>query len=191
MGEQEEGVKPDPIAECSQCSRPFMRRTTLHRVCSPLCAVRYVRAQKKAERADTKRRKEAAKTRKELTAEAQKAFNAFIRARDFGRPCICCGAQMNWASDKPGGEIDAGHYLSIGSAPHMRFVEGNVHAQRKSCNKPGGAKRHAFRAGMIARIGLAAVEVLEADQTLRKYTADDLRTIRDDYRARLKANKWA
>lgn len=40
MGEQEEGVKPDPIAECSQCARPFMRRTTLHRVCSPLRAIR-------------------------------------------------------------------------------------------------------------------------------------------------------
>lgn len=177
-------MKSDPVAECAQCGKPFMRRSTLHRVCSPVCAVKSVRAQRKAERADTKRRKEAAKTRKELTAEAQKAFNAFIRARDFGRPCICCGAQMNWASDKPGGEIDAGHYLSIGSAPHMRFIEGNVHAQRKSCNKPGGAKRHAFRAGMVARIGLAAVEVLESDQTLRKYTSDDLRAIRDDYKAR-------
>ena len=52
---------------------------------------------------------------------------------------------MNWASDKPGGEIDAGHYLSIGSAPHMRFIEGNVHAQRKSCNKPGGAKKLLLR----------------------------------------------
>lgn len=94
---------------------------------------------------------------------------------------------MNWASDKPGGEIDAGHYLSIGSAPHMRFIEGNVHAQRKSCNKPGGAKRHAFRSGMIARIGLPAVEVLEADQALRKYTSDQLRAIRDDYRAKVNA----
>lgn len=28
-------------------------------------------------------------------------------------------------------------------------------------------------------------------QTLRKYTADDLRAIRDDYRARLKAITWA
>lgn len=44
---------------------------------------------------------------------------------------------------------------------------------------------------MVARIGLAAVEVLESDQTLRKYTSDDLRAIRDEYRARLKANKWA
>lgn len=182
-------MTPSHDATCTQCPRVFVRRNSMQRVCSPRCAAKSVREQRKAERADTKRRKEAAKTRKELTAEAQKAFNAFIRARDFGRPCICCGAQMNWASDKPGGEIDAGHYLSIGSAPHMRFIEGNAHAQRKSCNKPGGAKRHAFRAGMVARIGLAAVEVLEADQALRKYTSDDLRAIRDDYRARLKANK--
>ena len=160
-------------------------------VCGARCAHRKIKQDKPDERAQVKTRKEAVKTLPVLKAEAQQAFNAFIRARDFGRPCICCGASMNWARDKPGGEIDAGHYLSIGSAPHMRFVEGNVHAQRKSCNKPGGAKRHAFRAGMVARIGLAAVEVLESDQTLRKYTSDDLRTIRDDYRARLKAITWA
>jgi hypothetical protein len=40
---------------------------------------------------------------------------------------------------------------------------------------------------VIGRIGEAAVEVLEADQTPRKYSADELRAIRDDYRARVKA----
>lgn len=48
-----------------------------------------------------------------------------------------------------------------------------------------------YRIGLIARIGLAAVEAIEADQTLRKYTADELRAIRDDYRARLKEITWA
>lgn len=183
-------MKPDPIAECEHCHKPFVRRSTMQKLCgSYRCAVGWIKAREKAERADFKRRKEAVKPRKTLMAEAQQAFNAFIRQRDHGKPCICCGSPMNWNSDRPGGEIDAGHYLSIGSAPHMRFIEGNVHAQRKSCNKPGGAKRHAFRAGMIARIGLAAVEVLEADQTLRKYTADDLRSIRDRYRAKARSLK--
>ena len=159
----------------------------MHRVCSPRCAVKTIKAKKSAERAEFKRRVESVKTRKELTAEAQKAFNAWSRQRDAGRPCICCGAAMNWNSDKPGGEIDAGHYLSIGSAPELRFDEANVHAQRKSCNRPGGAKREAFRAHMIERIGAAELARLEGPHQPSKPTADGLRAIRDTYRALVRA----
>lgn len=49
------------------------------------------RAAAKVERAETRRRKEAMKRLPELIAEAQEAFNAYIRARDAGLPCICCG----------------------------------------------------------------------------------------------------
>lgn len=187
-------LAPNPQGICTVCAKPFLRLNSLQVVCGVNCArkvpviTRKAKAEAaRAERAKDRAARERLKTRKELTAEAQKAFNDFIRLRDHGKPCICCGAAMNWSSDRPGGEIDAGHYLSVGSAPHMRFVEANVHAQRKSCNKPGGAKRHAFRAGMIERIGLAAVLVLEADQSARKYGADDLRAIRDEYKARAKA----
>lgn len=175
------------MSTCTVCEKPFVPFNTLHVVCGYSCAAKIPVIARKKDRADTKRRKEAIKTRKELTSEAQHAFNRFIRLRDAGKPCICCGAPMNWNSTRPGGEIDAGHYLSIGSAPHMRFVEGNVHAQAKHCNRPGGAQSASFRAGIEARIGRPAVEVLEADQTPRKFTADDLRAIRDDYRARVKS----
>lgn len=40
-----------------------------------------------------------------------------------------------------------------------------------------------FRMGLIARIGLEEVEALEADQEPRKYIKDQLRTLRDVYRA--------
>ena len=73
----------------------------------------------------------------------------------------------------------------------MRFVESNCHRQLKRCNRYGAGRAVDYRIGLIARIGLAAVEAIESDQTLRKYTSDDLRAIRDEYRARLKANKWA
>ncbi len=47
----------------------------------------------------------------------------------------------------------------------------------------------AFRAGVIARIGLARVEALEADQTSPKWSADDIRAIRDHYKAKLREMK--
>ena len=43
-----------------------------------------------------------------------------------------------------------------------------------------------YRAGLIARIGLAAVEALEADNRVHHWTHDELRAIRDEYRAKLK-----
>ncbi|MNY82825.1 Bacteriophage Lambda NinG protein [compost metagenome] len=40
-----------------------------------------------------------------------------------------------------------------------------------------------YRIGLIARIGLEAVDALEADQSVRKYTVDDLKAIKANYRA--------
>jgi hypothetical protein len=79
--------------------------------------------------------------------------------------------------------------MSVGSCPELRFEPRNIHAQRKSCNRPGGTTRAAFRAGMIARVGLDVVEWLEGPHEPRKYTRDDLRAIRDEYRA--KAREFA
>lgn len=169
---------------CRQCGTQFTPQRPMQAVCSPRCAAKEVQAKakelKKAQSESTRQRKEAAKSRGTLAKEAQTAFNAFIRKRDEGRPCICCNRPME--PHRPGGSIDSGHYLSIGSAPHLRFDEANVHAQRKSCNRPGGAKRALFRQWMIERIGLAEVERLESDQSLKKYTPDDLRAVRDEYR---------
>lgn len=143
----------------------------------------------KGERKITRAKLEAMKPRKVLFAEAQAAFNAFIRFRDLtaGYGCIDCGKPFE--PQKFGGAVDAGHYRSVGAAKHLRFDERNCHAQRKNCNRPGGTTHAQFRAGMIARIGLEAVEALEADNSTRHWSADDLRRIRDEYRAKLKALK--
>ncbi len=116
-------------------------------------------------------------------------MSAFSAARDIaaGYGCIDCGKPFE--PQKPGGSVDAGHYLSRGSAPHLAFDERNVHAQRKNCNRPGGATAAEYRAGLVERIGHAAVEELEADQESRRYRDDDYRRIRDEYRAKLKELK--
>ena len=171
-------MKLDTTAECSQCSRPFMRRSTMHRVCSPQCAVRSVRAQKKAERADTKRRKEAAKPRSKWLAEAQAAFNAWIRARDAGRGCISCGTHN--------GKANCGHYLSVGARPELRFNEANAALQCERCNTYLHGNLIAYRINLIERIGSGVVDWLEGPHQPAKWTVDELRAIRDDYRRRLK-----
>ena len=43
-----------------------------------------------------------------------------------------------------------------------------------------------YRIGLIARIGLAAVEALEADNTPRKWTREELIEIKQTYKAKRK-----
>ena len=172
--------KPRP---CAICDKAFTPRSSFASVCSPRCAARKVRQDKAAEKAADRLQRDKLKPRGKLMAEAQGAFNAYIRARDAGLPCICCGRYST--GESRGGEWDAGHYRSRGAAPHLRFDERNAHAQLKHCNRYA-FDAAAYRLGLIERIGLEAVEALEADQTTRKWTSDDLREVRRIYTAKLK-----
>lgn len=174
-------------AKCAVCKGEYMRLRPLMKVCGPSCAITHAKAknERKAAKDQAKERKEtreklkAMETYPQLVKKAQAAFNGFIRARDAGKPCICCGLPLGTEPNS----FDAGHYRSVGSAPHMRFVESNVHGQRKYCNNHLGGNHVEYRKGLIQRIGLEAVEAIEADQTVRKYTREGLIEIARHYRA--------
>lgn len=178
--------------KCANCRDSFQPRTSKIRWCSTECGAalamaKLEKAKAKAARTDratTRAQLEALKTVPKLKVEAQKAFNTFIRARDraAGWGCICCAKPLQW--DVPGGAVDAGHYRSTGSADHLRFNEANCHAQRSDCNRFGAGRAVDYRIGLIARIGLAAVEALEANNTTVKWGRDELRATRDMYRRR-------
>lgn len=140
------------------------------------------------ERAETRRRKESIKTIPVLIKEAQVAFNAYIRARDAHQPCISCGAAPPDLSGLHAGR-DAGHYRSVGSASHLRFHEDNVHAQCVHCNQWGAGRAVEYRIGLVARLDLARVEALEHNNIPHKWTHEELRGIRDHYKAKLKEMK--
>lgn len=183
--------------KCTVCKDKFKQQRPLQAVCSPACAAAHMLREKSkqlakqvcADRAAVKAALEKFKTKGQWIADVQKVFNAYIRERDRDKPCICCGQFFDSKDMLTGGQWDAGHFLSRGSAAHLRFDERNVHKQLKGHNRPGGTTRGQFRAGMIARIGLAAVEALEADQTPRNYTIDDLKRMKAEYAAKLRALK--
>ena len=168
------------------CRQPFEPRSMTHKACSPDCAQAWGELEK-ARKLARERREGLAKLKKraDYMKEAQRAFNAFIRERDKDLPCICCG-KVPQSAHHTGGSWDAGHYRSVGSAPHMRFVEDNCHRQTKRCNRDGAGRAVDYRVGLIARIGLHRVEALESDQQERKWTIADLVAIRDMYRAKLR-----
>jgi hypothetical protein len=169
---------------CAVCQKPFTPRLPLQRVCGFRCAKRVPVLEKKAEREAVKERKRALETIPELIKVAQREFNAYIRGRDIGRPCICCGLPLG--DGDVGGAYDAGHYRSTGSASHLRFDERNCHAQRKHCNRYGAGRAVDYRIGLIQRIGIEAVEALEASNTPHKWERDELRQIAATYRQKLK-----
>ncbi len=173
---------------CQHCGTTFQPQRMAQKVCGPVCAGRKVRADKKAaitaERKQTRARRESLKTIHDRIREAQTAFNAYIRLRDAGKPCICCNLPLG-AGDV-GGAFDCGHYRSTGSASHLRFDERNAHAQRKVCNRWGAGRAVDYRIGLIARIGREAVEALESDNTPHKWTHDELIEIKRVYREKLR-----
>jgi hypothetical protein len=146
-----------------------------------------INKQRKLDWAIEKRRKAALQTIPELIKLTQRDFNAYIRERDKDKPCICCGRELS-AGDM-GGAFDCGHYRSTGSASHLRFDERNAHAQNKQCNRWGAGRAVDYRIGLVGRLGIDAVESLEASNKPHKWTADELRSIRATYKAKLKELK--
>lgn len=177
------------LAKCKVCATPFAKTRPMQNWCSIDCAVilgNQAIAKKKAkaqaeDRKQTREKLDAMRTKPQLVKLAQTAFNAFVRARDAGKPCISCGKPLH--GPQVGGAFDCGHYRSVGSAPHMRFVEDNAHGQCKHCNSHLAGNHVAYRQGLIARIGLQAVERIEADNTTRKYSKEGLIELARHYRA--------
>lgn len=160
-----------------------------HKVCGTDCAAVFAVAERKRlDAKQTRARKLALKTLPEWIKDVQRVFNAYIRARDQHQPCICCGRTSN-KQFLTGSNWDAGHYRSTGSAPHLRFDERNVHRQLVQCNRDGAGRAVDYRRGLIARIGLAAVEALEADQAPRRYTIDELKRLKVEFSGKLRAVK--
>jgi hypothetical protein len=182
----------------STCRAEFVQLQPFVVWCSPECgtevALAKVAKQKaataKAERKDRQEKLAKFKRKADHVADCQKAFNAWVRFRDRFEPCIDCGKHSS-GDALTGGAYDAGHYLSRGSHPHLRFDERNVFKQLKGCNRPGGTTAASFRAGVVARIGVAAVEALESDQEPKHYTVDDLIAMTAHYKKLLKELKAA
>lgn len=184
-------VKARKAKKCrvASCGASFVPARLGQAVCSPACAildapVNREKARKslaQVERREIKVRKEKLKTRSDHMREAQQAFNEFIRWRDqlAGHPCISSGKPLDWS----GNAVDAGHYRSVGSAPHLRFDERNCHAQSKQDNRFLSGNAVDYRIGLIARIGQEAVDALESDQSVRKYTVEEIKAIKAKYRA--------
>lgn len=129
-------------------------------------------------------------SRSKAMDKADRAFSLFIRTRDSqefqGKAfrCISCG------QIKPIEEGDCGHY---NNRQHMstRFSELNCSCQCRKCNRFDEGNIQGYRKGLIKKIGLDKVELLEAMKyQTNKLSTFELEEIAKYYRKEVKKFKY-
>ena len=182
--------------KCKQCRQvelpPASKCTDIiekRGYCSAECLViddkaKRAKAAEKKERKAMQEAKERVKTRAQWQKEAQASFNAYIRERDKALPCVSCGRHHD-------GQYHAGHYRTTAAAPQIRFDERQVWKQCAPCNNHLSGNIANYRPELIRRIGLEQVEDIENNSELKRWTIDELKQIKAEYKAKLKELKAA
>lgn len=133
----------------------------------------------KKERKEHKARKEKLKTRGDYARETQAVFNKYIRLRDDNLPCVSCDRYHQ-------GQYHAGHYRTVGGHPELRFDELNCHKQCSVCNNHKSGNIVEYRINLIKRIGSDNLDWLEGPHEAKKYTIEQLKQIKQDYKNKCK-----
>ena len=170
------------MTKCKICRGEFVKRSMTHKCCSPECAAEYAKLErvKSAARIERKARQETRaklnnlKTLSDHARETQVAFNKWVRYRDKGQPCISCQKPFK-------GQIHAGHFRSVGAAKQLRFEPDNCHAQCAQCNTKLSGNLIEYRKGLVKRVGEARVIELEHDNTVKRWTRDELQNLKAYY----------
>jgi hypothetical protein len=109
---------------CRVCGGLFHPRTSMASICSPVCATKYAKGldkdrkvKAKAERAQTKARKEKIKTIAQIEEECRKIVQKIARLRDRNQGCISC--------DKPATWDGQWHGIAIDTAPGVQWTIGS------------------------------------------------------------------
>lgn len=117
------------------------------------------------------------KTRKKA---AKDACHRYIRARDYGKPCPCCGEPLD-------ADFHAGHFHESGKYSFIRYHEDNIHGQRVQCNLYKGGDSGDYERNLRIMIGDERVDWLRANRnTVIKRTAEDYKAIEAEYTRKYK-----
>jgi hypothetical protein len=161
-------VLAERMKPCVHCRKPFEPRYSSTQVaCSLKCAAAYAKrerlAKEKAERQQTKARKEAIKPVSAWEDECRKIVLKIARLRDRNDGCISCHMSPNY-----GGQWHGSHYRSVGASSNTQFLLWNIHKACAQCNLHKGGNREFYRPRLIEKIGLERVEWLDAQNQVTK-----------------------
>jgi hypothetical protein len=153
---------------CKQCREKFLPDRigqTIHRECVHAYALRLIEkklaAKAKTERAQTRARKEAVKSRTKWLAECQAIANKYARLRDRADGCISCDKPASWD-----GQWHGSHYRSVGAASAVRLNLWNIHKACSVCNHHLSGNIASYKPRLIEKIGADRVEWLEGQNQI-------------------------
>lgn len=185
-------AKGPKLKKCAICRAPFQPRSMTHKACGPDCSqtlmerdkrIKQSKAQRQ-ERAEDKAKLEAMKPAKWWKSKAKTAMHLYVRTRDAGKPCASCDTILLQLG-RPGGDYDAGHFRSVGSAKHLEFDERNVFGQCKHCNDHLKGNQLEYERRLRLLKGDKFVDELRADNAGRHYKIADYQEIEQYYKAKL------
>lgn len=125
------------IKKCKleSCKREFMQFNSLKPFCSYICQLKYAETEEcKKIHKDIELQVKRDELHKKLPKLLENEINHIVRLIDKGHSCISTGT--------PYGSyiVNAGHYISVGSNPTLRYNLLNIYAQSKSDNFFKGGK---------------------------------------------------
>jgi hypothetical protein len=171
-------AKPLKQRKCKICRNLFTKTKPFQSVCGIDCSIAVaLKTRDKIVKAQDKVKREKLKSRSDWIKEAQTATNRFVRNRDIalGYGCISCGSPFRGVY---GGAFDAGHFRSTGSAPHLRFFTKQIALQCVKCNRHLGGNAVEMRKGLVNRLGLREVELIESMQGEGRWSIDYLKRLK-------------
>ena len=144
------------MKKCKTCKKYFNPNRPLQAVCSPQCAFALPKGKaskiiKLSHRADKKEMVEKLMTKGDYEKLLQVEINTLIREIDKYVPCI--SSNRHWKKTD-----QAGHYLSRGAFPALRFSLWNIYSQSVSDNFYKSGNQEGFRLGLIKKFGVFPIE---------------------------------
>ena len=118
--------------------------------------------------------------RKTRNAAAVKWCHKYIKMRDTGQPCICCGNPL-----EPG--FHAGHFKRADKNPMLKYHEDNINGQNRQCNFYEGGDKGNYENNLRVKIGNERVDWIIANQGgVMKRTPQEYKEIENYYKAKIK-----
>jgi len=168
------------LTKCRICRTPFKKVSISHKDCGPACAIEGLKIDKaKKQRKEYLSEKKRLKSRREWLKDVQTVVNQYVRLLEAGKPCISCQRMHK-------GQMHAGHYLSVGARPELRFELDNISLQCAPCNNHLSGNIALYRINLIKKIGLERVEWLEGPHEPKKWTIPQLIELHELYKAKIK-----
>lgn len=106
----------------------------------------------------------------------ERVVNHYILTRDAALTCISCGTgtTVQW---------EAGHYLSVGSHPELRFDPVNINKQCHRCNCELSGNLAKYTVGFVEKWGQAELDRLRGPHSVAKFSRGALSEIRKHFAA--------